>query len=540
MYKPGDQVTIKQFNATQYSNQKNLDKNRAVIDSGWGWRPYYYRETASLQYSECFSTNLSAEGVGANSNFSQIGSPVSGAIKFSGSSVPNNDQILNYRTIASASLYWVSLYESSSMAISDTGNNLYSYHSASSGLTNVFITGSYYSASIDGWYTINANIPLVNHNPIPTSSLNDFTLYIINGATGSQGFPYGTVIASSSITIDQGDNTFGDLSINNIPFYANAGDKLFYSLVTNYNNPYPNVTGSYTIPGGAGYTCKYVTFSFYPDHRPGHLVTAGTVTYQRCDGTVIATAVDDIFTDCVRYGAAGVGARYYVNISVGGTCGPGGTAPSTTFSGLQGITIQPNWYINFNTLSLDTVVCRVISGSYTGSNAIFQPDTLTSNTISLTPSTNYYFNYATDYDPSYSGSLSPLYDRFGDIDYQMTPEIGDYIIFYYNDKVFGMTGYDMYPHKFMISNIDLDPIYNTLRFTISPEFPTYFSSDTINSYTDIVFTKRVPDETTMTLKGKKNPGQTSYGFIIPENINPNIQKNINTLQATIQSQILNY
>ena len=56
----------------------------------------------------------------------------------------------------------------------------------------------------------------------------------------------------------------------------------------------------------------------------------------------------------------------------------------------------------------------------------------------------------------------------------------------------------------------------------------------------MVFIKKVPDETIATIKGKKRPGETSFGFLIPENVTPNIQKNINTLQATIQSQLLNY
>ena len=48
----------------------------------------------------------------------------------------------------------------------------------------------------------------------------------------------------------------------------------------------------------------------------------------------------------------------------------------------------------------------------------------------------------------------------------------------------------------------------------------------------------MPDETNIIFQGTKRPGQTSFGFVIPNNVNPDIQKNINTLQATIQSQLL--
>jgi len=70
--------------------------------------------------------------------------------------------------------------------------------------------------------------------------------------------------------------------------------------------------------------------------------------------------------------------------------------------------------------------------------------------------------------------------------------------------------------------------------------PGFISGSNINNYQKAVFVKRVSDETVLTLQGKKRPGQTSYGFVVPENLNPNIAKNINTLQSTIQSQILNY
>jgi hypothetical protein len=36
----------------------------------------------------------------------------------------------------------------------------------------------------------------------------------------------------------------------------------------------------------------------------------------------------------------------------------------------------------------------------------------------------------------------------------------------------------------------------------------------------------------------KNPGQTSYGFLIPNTVSPEITNNINTLQAAVQSQLL--
>jgi len=114
------------------------------------------------------------------------------------------------------------------------------------------------------------------------------------------------------------------------------------------------------------------------------------------------------------------------------------------------------------------------------------------------------------------------------------------MILYYNGQIFGYAPVELDPQKFQITKVDIDPVYNTYRFTVSPSFPSYYNSSTINRFESLVFLKKVPDETAMILEGKKGPfaGNTSYGFIVPELIDPNVMQNLNTLQSTVQSQLL--
>jgi hypothetical protein len=123
----------------------------------------------------------------------------------------------------------------------------------------------------------------------------------------------------------------------------------------------------------------------------------------------------------------------------------------------------------------------------------------------------------------------------------MQPEPGDYIYLYYDGQGIGspVIG-DLAALRYRIITVDTNPTTNTQRFNIAPEIPAYITAQKLNNYLKVVFAKRVPDETTLILEGRKNPGKTSYGFAIPENINPIILKNANTLQSTLQSQILNY
>ena len=50
--------------------------------------------------------------------------------------------------------------------------------------------------------------------------------------------------------------------------------------------------------------------------------------------------------------------------------------------------------------------------------------------------------------------------------------------------------------------------------------------------------RRYDDEQNVIMTFNKPAGPTSYGFIIPETINPVVTANINTLQANVQSQLL--
>ena len=140
-----------------------------------------------------------------------------------------------------------------------------------------------------------------------------------------------------------------------------------------------------------------------------------------------------------------------------------------------------------------------------------------------------------------AGDSPPIYSTFGEVNYGTKIEEGDFIYLYYNGSTMGYSDAGIStPILRRITSVTTGSTTSTSSFTVYPELPGYINSSNLNTYDKLIFTKRVPDETTMILQGKKNPGKTSYGFAIPENINPTILKNANTLQSTIQSQILNF
>jgi len=79
------------------------------------------------------------------------------------------------------------------------------------------------------------------------------------------------------------------------------------------------------------------------------------------------------------------------------------------------------------------------------------------------------------------------------------------------------------------------PNQNEVSIKVSPPLPQSINTGTLYS---VLFLKKLPDETNIYLNFKKRPGKTSYGFLIPSNIDPNLLKNIDQISKEIQVKLL--
>jgi hypothetical protein len=458
IYKAGTNVTLKQFNSTQYSNQKYLDKSFKIVESGYSYQPYWYRKAGGLY--ECY--NLSIGGVsflsgsralrdanfrgGYMTGFNQVYFPDSFGGSSSFATIPSGSAI-------SGSWFW---YNTSldigtppagalSSNITYDPNNLFTAYTSGSGA----LSGSYYTVPFDGVYNITAAFPwTMRVTEIPNLTANfRVKVDILRNVNTSSGFLEGEVLATRTDTISSG--------------------------------------GAGTLYNGS--------------------TSAQTVNAPLQAGQTIWTkvSIQAGFNDVQVFG---MGAYF--------------EAESSALEGSY--CINPSLSTNrlFNTSS-------------------FLPG---SDTLTISQNMNPFFLENVTFNPAYSsGSIteSPLYSTFGEVDYDTKIEVGDYLYLYYSGFSVGYSAGGLStPILSRITSITTGSV--TSSFTIYPNLPGYITNSNLNSYDKAVFTKRVPDETTMILQGKKNPGKTSYGFAIPENINPTILKNANTLQSTIQSQILNF
>jgi hypothetical protein len=123
---------------------------------------------------------------------------------------------------------------------------------------------------------------------------------------------------------------------------------------------------------------------------------------------------------------------------------------------------------------------------------------------------------------------SSLYSTYGDVDYPFLLKLFDIFIVYLSDGTFV---------EYRI--VDASIVSNKLEVTLDKPISNLLKTDiTNNAFKKMLFLTRIEDETNIILEFKKKNGKTSYGFIIPENIDPAVLKNIDIISKEVQSKLL--
>ena len=158
------------------------------------------------------------------------------------------------------------------------------------------------------------------------------------------------------------------------------------------------------------------------------------------------------------------------------------------------------------------------SGQFiSGSNGV---DTLTFNQ-SLSSFVDYQYLPAT--------SSVSLHNAYGNVDNTFSPKVGDVIFLYYNNN----TQYQ----ELNISRVNPGTKYS---IGVTPNLVTNLSAGTYaaNTVSKVLLLSKVPDETNINLSFDKDDDVTSYGFLIPDNLSPDLLKNIDTITRQVKQKIL--
>lgn len=127
-----------------------------------------------------------------------------------------------------------------------------------------------------------------------------------------------------------------------------------------------------------------------------------------------------------------------------------------------------------------------------------------------------------------TGSFNSLYDEYGDVDYPFSVGVYDIALTYLSDGT--------YVESRIISTSISN---NLLQLHLDTPMSNFYADNLISgSYQRFLILTRINDETNAHAVFKKRDGKTSYGFVIPENLAPDVLANIDTITREVKQKLL--
>jgi hypothetical protein len=524
----GTTATVKQFDNRKFSNQITTDGVKTIYNSGYNYTPQLYFTSGADQ-------KLYFQYVG-----SEVTSPFRGFV--SGS--PNS-----FISGASSPQYAVTL---------DPGTTvrkgvIYNYLDGESPLSPDFATGSTalstfpnFTASIASQRTFTINLGLNVEFPSPQTFGNQSLQYqwgaYKNGTDliGTvQNMDFSSQFSTGATT---GSIVGANLTGSFLPVYnVNSGNTLngpFNVVIDGFNQGTVDGTivygnYAYTLDGGP------TTTGNFPESATGAIVAyLNLIDIVTCPACTPPTLLSTI--------TAGGGSGVPTNIS-GSLLTLNYTTPAVnlavgdrvSFKFTQSFVTTDNFTASFingaSNSYLITQPAAVGSGGYpyasvSSSGFINTIADLTQNTsvITFNNSLSGYTNY--QYVPAFiSGGLaytSSLYNLYGDVNYPLSPQFGDKVV--------------MSDFSGIVQELDVvsgSVANGALSIIVSPQVLDNWMINPKLVFTFLLL-RRYEDEQNVILNFSKVPGQTSYGFLLPDTVSPKVVNNMNTLQAAVQSQLL--
>jgi hypothetical protein len=510
----GTQTTVKQFDNKKYSNQVSTDGIKTIYNSGYNYTPQLYFQSKS-------DNPLFFEFVGSANINSFIGSlPVSSPnYDISGSiGVPNYPVTVTNPVTRAGNIFKIFNYADPSTYFS-VGNdtNFPSYSAPELGNKK---------------FTVKLGVNFRFTPPVSTTTLTSgsysFGAYTGSGLIGtlqtvrftSSYTPAGTnpgVITEqetespgTKVRLYSGGTYTGPFLVNGSGPYGTELTTLttaFYSWVGSRDTPYSGLlvesTSSGPIPGII--TVRNGICSEIVDEPTSGTSTAAVSTFtstQYINYTTPEEVLDANEAVVFKFTQDAMSSANYTasitsdsTLTVGTiTLGAGGYASATTGSGPFLASLANIEGTNYATITLNSSLGQYAVGYE-------------------------YVPYFVSASITYS---SNLYSKYGDVNTPFSPQSGDKIILIDG----GGTAQDL--DVFSYSN-------NT--FTVVGEIlQNWVNNSTL--VTTFLLLRRFNDEQNVILTYNKPNGATSYGFLLPDTVSPEVVDNINTLQANVQAQLL--
>jgi hypothetical protein len=468
----GNTGSISQFNNQLYSNQKTTDGEKLIFNSGYSYAPILYFSSCTNDPSASFQNqgNISAYLAIAQNSSSSYFISGSGTIGYplQGGYVLN----LFNSPIETSATYWTNATLSSPAT---------------------------YSVQETGQYRVYANVQITTEM-LATSSAT-WSLEMYNGATKIQE-------VSQSIF-------FGDITENCREYtITNLNTRDGEALVVEYIQCDGESRVAYINPGQSRELCAR-----YYEVISGDNYNV-TITNPNC-GSYIIPGGSTVNTTTLTINRGYSGNSNYSNFTEDDKISfklrlVNSTSPNITASLATG----DNGIVSIGSLALSTgysdVTCPYVS-------------TVTTSSISFTTALSSFYgdNYYFAPNPT-TGSISSLYDEYGDVDYAFNPKPYDILVLYLSDG--SILEYNV---------LSINLIGGQLVLNLDAQLSNLATTNlTGNSYRRFLLLSRIKDETNVILNFTKRDGKTSYGFLIADNISSDVLNNIDTITREVKQKLL--
>jgi hypothetical protein len=130
---------------------------------------------------------------------------------------------------------------------------------------------------------------------------------------------------------------------------------------------------------------------------------------------------------------------------------------------------------------------------------------------------------------------SSLYSQYGDVEYPF--QINPFDIFVAYDMSGSYFESRILDFKLNSGSYGIITLSNDVPDSLLYQLGRSFNNNGSNT-SKFLFLKRIEDETNTHLILQKRPGGTSYGFLIPDNLSPDVIKNIDTITSQVKQRLL--
>jgi hypothetical protein len=537
-FETGDPLNVSLFDSQKFGNQVQTNGNKLIYESGYSYFPVFYAYGSEVSSNPAISASWTSSAV-FNTPFGESSNLLN---RFFTSNMSSGS------IIPGGTVYFSSSYASSSTNNMQEVWNLFDITGSSSNFGSYFYTGSgpggstngltssYYVIPADGSYEFNYDFSVSITSSVPPATSFTASMEVwLSSSTGinlldrnraTSEFAAGGYYQATLAFIPGGYNSYiieyqvyndvvlqGGYTINEYT----AGNPTPFSTTF---LPVDTTFKEYKITAvvGTGFFQYTIPLGFfYTSDNPDVFNINSIKWYSSIDATLITGVSSTLFSF-----------RRTLNVNTTGSVNPNDIVAFRFFVDAPGSSIT----------NVNLVPGGLLKATATN-NALLSPTAnvcvdQTANAFYLSSSLSPYYGPTSFFNPldsKVSASYSSLYTDYGDIFYPFFLEPNDKIVV----QASGSSGPIL---EYTVVNSSFQGGTGFAYITVREDIAGYFGNLVCGQYFKILFLKRVIDETSVIINYPKISGKTSYGFVIPQNISPEVLANIDMITKNVNQQLI--